>query len=251
MPATTDKAPAWETKARERGLSDEDIADMRRDIQRDFTRARQKDASRLDTLEQQIQQMRGNGVQQAPAQSNKLPWDAVLEKYGMDKEAPKLKEMLQEYGTAIAQSVLAASQGMTNQAVAPLAQSAQQNWLQNERTQLAKRFGADRIEALWPDIEAEAKERAKRGETFKSVEDVFRESFPDEYGDAYFQAETERRRAQSETNKQKSSEGFITTRRENPIQIADSRPSTDATPDLEQIGQDAVAEALREMGLRT
>jgi hypothetical protein len=70
-------------------------------------------------------------------------------------------------------------------------------------------------------------------------------------GDAYFQAETERRRTLNETNKHKSSEGLITTRRENPMQIADSRPSNEKAPDLEQIGQDAVQEALREMGLRT
>lgn len=243
------RVPAWEKFMRANGASEEDILEARRDAQSDFTRARQKDTQRMDRLEQQLQQVQRGNVQQPQGGNQKLPWDVVLEKHGLDKNAPQLKEMLQEYGNAIAQSVLQASQGLARQEFAPVAQTLQQQRMQGERAMLAKRFGEKRIDALWPDIEAEANARLQRGEGFRSVEDVFREAFPDDHADAFFEAESARRRSQAETNKTKSDEGFITPRRSQPMQIADSRQSAEEAPDLEKIGQDAVQEAMKELGI--
>ena len=141
------------------------------------------------------------------------------------------------------------TQTFTQQAVAPVAQTIHNSRLLGERDALAKRYGEKRIAALWPDIESELYARIQRGENPRSVEDVFRESMPEEYSDAFFLAESQRRRAASEANKNKSSEGFIQTQRSQPMQIGDSRPSEDAVVDYERITQDSIQEALKEVGL--
>lgn len=246
------KMPAWEKFMRDKGATDDEISEVRRENQREFTKARQKDRNEIAEIRREVQSIKaggGNGQQQGQA-SNKMPWDQAFDEFPeLGEKAPVLVKALAKAFANTVQSMMGVTQQITQQTVAPLAQTARANWLAQERQKLTAKYGEKRIAALWPDLESEIDSRAQRGEAIRSAEEVFRDSFEDDYRDAFFESEQTRRKAQNEQNKTRSSEGFTQTQRSQPMQIADSRPDTDEAVNLEKIMQDSVQEAMKEVGI--
>jgi hypothetical protein len=247
-------ADSIEGRLRAYGLADDQIEEIRRDIQRDLTRARQKDTGRLQTLEQEIQMLKSllvhkNGVTQG--EPTELPTAAVLRQHGITPErAKELYDALNASNNAVIEESVRRSIAALTPYLQTVTTAQQNAALEKEMNRLKQKFGKD-VEPYLADIEAEARTRLGRGEGIRRLEDVFEDVNPEAYEDCVYRSRHRKLSTRQANANNATSSGFAQSRHAIPVNVGTTSKGVADKPILDSADIDRITnEALRAAGIR-
>mgnify|MGYP001104850213 CR=1 FL=1 len=221
----------------------------------DFTRVRQQDAQQLRDMQQKVDYLmsqsqggsggaNGSTGMSAGESSPDAGLEESLKQLGLDpKDNADLFKLMLNYGQKVAETAYNRTLGQLSPVLSNVTRSEQERALEKEREKLRDRFG-DTLDQYWDEVKTKCQDLMTQGYVV-SPRAVFEELYPDEAEEALYQTREQRMREQRNKNNSLSTEGFIQTRRTEPLSTPAENSEEDDTFDAESLAN----EVLRELGI--